>query len=710
MQRSYLDYAMSVIVGARAARRPRRPQAGAPPGALRDVRRRLPARPRLLQVRARRRRRDGPVPPARRHARSTTPSSGWPSRGRCATRWSTARATSARRATTPPRRMRYTECRLAPLAMEMVRDIDEETVDFSPNYDGRTQEPDRPAQPVPEPARQRLGRHRGRHGHQHPAAQPARGRHRRAVAAGAPARPTARSCSSALIERIKGPDFPTGGADRRPPRASRTPTAPAAARSRCARSSRSRRSSGRTCLVVTELPYQVNPDNLALKIADLVKDGKVAGIADIRDEGIGAHRPAPGHRAQARRRREGRAQQPLQAHPAAGHLRREHARARRRRAAHAAARRVRPALGRPTRSRSSSGAPRYRLRKAEERAHILRGLRQGARRARRGHRADPRVARRSTRRAAGLMAAARDRRGAGHRDPRHAAAPAGRPGAAEDHRRAGRARAADRRAARTSSPARSGSGRSSSDELAEIVEKYGDERRTQIIAADGDMSMEDLIAEEDVVVTITRGGYAKRTKVGPLPLAAPRRQGRARRGAARGRHRRALLRHDDPPLDPVLHQQGPRLPGQGVRAARGGPRRPGPARGQPARVPARRADRPGPRPPRLRRRRRTSCSPRGTAWSRRRASPSTTRNRSGGVIAINLRDDDELIAARLAGEADDLLLVSPQGPVDPLHRRRRRAAADGPGHVRASSACGSATATSCSRWTSCATAARSCSR
>ena len=51
----------------RAARRTRRPQAGAPPGALRDVRRRLPPRPRLLQVLARRRRRDGSVPPARRH-------------------------------------------------------------------------------------------------------------------------------------------------------------------------------------------------------------------------------------------------------------------------------------------------------------------------------------------------------------------------------------------------------------------------------------------------------------------------------------------------------------------------------------------------------------------------------------------------------------------------------------------------------------------
>ena len=82
--------------------------------------------------------------------------------------------------------MRYTECKLAPIAMEMVRDIDEDTVDFKPNYDGRSQEPHRPAGTHPEPAGQRVGRHRRRHGHQHPAAQPARGRRGRAVVAGAP--------------------------------------------------------------------------------------------------------------------------------------------------------------------------------------------------------------------------------------------------------------------------------------------------------------------------------------------------------------------------------------------------------------------------------------------------------------------------------------------------------------------------------------------
>jgi DNA gyrase subunit A len=50
------------------------------------------------------------------------------------------------------------------------------------------------------------------------------------------------------------------------------------------------------------------------------------------------------------------------------------------------------------------------------------------------------------------------------------------------------------------------------DELNEIVERYGNDRRTRLVPFDGDMSMEDLIAAEDVVVTITKTGYAKRTK------------------------------------------------------------------------------------------------------------------------------------------------------------------------------------------------------
>ena len=151
----------------------------------------------------------------------------------------------------------------------------------------------------------------------------------------------------------------------------------------------------------------------------------------------------------------------------------------------------------------------------------------------------------------------------------------------------------DRRPRRTSSPGRSGSGRSSATSSTEIVEKHGDERRTQIVADDGDVTNEDLIAVEDVVVTITQTGYAKRTKTDLYR--AQKRGGKGVQGAhaEAGRHRRALLRVLHARLDAVLHQQGPGVPAQGLRAARGQPQRPRPARGQPARVPARRAHRPG---------------------------------------------------------------------------------------------------------------------
>ena len=95
----------------------------------------------------------------------------------------------------PAAAMRYTECRLTPLAMEMLRDIDKETVDFRPNYDGQLGRAGRAAGPVPEPAGQRVGGHRGRHGHQDPAAQPARGRRRASSGTWTTPRPPTRSCS-----------------------------------------------------------------------------------------------------------------------------------------------------------------------------------------------------------------------------------------------------------------------------------------------------------------------------------------------------------------------------------------------------------------------------------------------------------------------------------------------------------------------------------
>ena len=340
----------------RAARRARRPEAGAPPRALRDVRRRLPARPRAT-----------PSAPAS----SATSWVSYHPHGdsaiydalvRLAQPWSMryplvdGQGNFGSPGNDPAAAMRYTECRMAPLAMEMVRDIDEETVDFRPNYDGRSAGAGRPAGALPEPAGQRLRRHRGRHGHQHPAAQPARGRRRASSGPWTTRRPSDEELLEALIERIKGPDFPTGALI-----VGRQGIEDAY---RTGRGSITMRAvveveeiQGRTCLVVTELPYQVNPDNLALedRRAGQGRQGRRHRRHPRRD--LLAHRPAPGHRAEARRGRQGRAEQPVQAHPAAGQLRRQHAGAGRRRAAHAVARRVHPALGRRTRSRSSSGAP-----------------------------------------------------------------------------------------------------------------------------------------------------------------------------------------------------------------------------------------------------------------------------------------------------------------------------------------------------------------
>ena len=185
----------------------------------------------------------------------------------------------------PPAAQRYTECRMAQLAMEMVRDIDEETVDFAPNYDGRTLEP------TVLPSRFPNLLVNGSVGIAVGMATNIPPHNLREVAAAALwhlAHPTAsrEELLEAAIAEVKGPDFPTGAqilGSKGIQEAYRT-----------GRGSITMRAvvtveeiQGRTCLVVTELPYQVNPDNLAIKIAELVKDGKLTGIADIRDETSG---------------------------------------------------------------------------------------------------------------------------------------------------------------------------------------------------------------------------------------------------------------------------------------------------------------------------------------------------------------------------------------------------------------------------------------
>ncbi|NBP92338.1 MAG: DNA gyrase subunit A, partial [Actinobacteria bacterium] len=183
----------------------------------------------------------------------------------------------------PAAAMRYTEARLAPLAMEMMRDIDEDTVDFSPNYDGRSQEPN------VLPSRFPNLLVNGSAGIAVGMATNIPPHNLREVASGIQwslEHPDATQTEllEALLERVKGPDFPTRGII-----IGRTGIEEAY---RTGRGSITMRAvveveeiNGRNCLVITELPYQVNPDNLALKIAELVKEGKVAGISDVRDEG-----------------------------------------------------------------------------------------------------------------------------------------------------------------------------------------------------------------------------------------------------------------------------------------------------------------------------------------------------------------------------------------------------------------------------------------
>ena len=180
---------------------------------------------------------------------------------------------------------RYTETRMAPLAMEMVRDIDEDTVDFQDNYDGRTEEP------AILPSRFPNLLANGSVGIAVGMATNIPPHNLREISEAATWHLTNPDASDeelleACMERIKGPDFPTG--------AQVLGTRGITDAYRTGRGSITMRAvvdveeqGGRTALIVTELPYQVNPDNLAMKIAELVKEGKIAGIADIRDETSG---------------------------------------------------------------------------------------------------------------------------------------------------------------------------------------------------------------------------------------------------------------------------------------------------------------------------------------------------------------------------------------------------------------------------------------
>jgi len=403
---------------------------------------------------------------------------------------------------------RYTECKMAPLAMEMVRDIDEETVDFQDNYDGRTQEPTILPSRFPNllvngsigiavgmatnipPHNLREVAEAAKFSLEHPEL-------------------AGEALVEELIKIVKGPDFPTGAqilGRRGIEDAYRT-----------GRGSITMRAvvnveelHGRTCLVVTELPYQVNPDNLALKIAELVKEGKLTGIADIRDETSGR----TGQRLVVVLKKD------------------------------AVARVVLNNLYKYTQLQENFGAnmlalvdgvPRtlsldgfishwithqieiivrrtqYRLKKAEERAHILRGYLKAL---------DALDAVIALIRKSQTVEDARDglikllkidelqARAILNMQLRQLAA-LERQKIIDEAAELENEIKGYQKIIKDESLQRKIVG----EELDEIVAKYGDDRRSEIMMGfDGDVTVEDLIPVEEMVVTLTSGGYIKRTR------------------------------------------------------------------------------------------------------------------------------------------------------------------------------------------------------
>ena len=409
----------------------------------------------------------------------------------------------------PAAAMRYTESRLDPLAMEMLRDIDEDTVDFGPNYDGRTQEP------AILPARFPNLLVNGSDGIAVGMATKIPPHNLREIAAAVQwclEQPGGRRGDHPrrADQDRQGSGLPDRRADRRHGRdRGRVPHRP---RLDPDAGGRRRRGGpprpglpGRHRAAVPGEPGQ---PGRALRGAGPRGQARRHRRHPRRVQR--PHRHAAGAGAQARRGGQGGAEQPLQAHPAAGDVRRQHAGPGRRRAAHAEPGPVHPALRRRTRSRSSAGAPQYRLRKAEERAHILRGLVKAL------DALDEVIA--LIRRSPTVEEARTGLMQLLDIDEIQATAildmQLRRIAALERQKIVDELAKIEIEIAELkdilAKPERQR--KIVSDELAEIVNKWGDERRTRIVPFDGEVSIEDLIAREDVVVTITRTGYAKRTK------------------------------------------------------------------------------------------------------------------------------------------------------------------------------------------------------
>ena len=556
----------------------------------------------------------------------------------------------------PAAAMRYTEARMAQLAMEMVRDIDEDTVDFTPNYDGRTLEP------VILPSRFPNLLVNGSAGIAVGMATNIPPHNLGEVADAAQwalAHPdaTREELIEALLERVKGPDFPTGGlivGRKGIEDAYRTGRGSVMMRAVVEAEEDNR---GRVLLIVTQLPYQVNPDNLLLRIAELASEGKIAGIADVRDDSSSR----TGMRLVIELKRDAVAKVVLNnlfKHTALQD--------------NFSCNMIALVDGIPRNLTLDAFVrhwithqievivrrTRYRLRKAQERAHILLGylkaldaLDQVIALIRASDTADE--ARTGL---MGLLEVDEIQATAILDMQLRRLAALERQKITEEYDELQTKIAdyndilANELRQRTIV----------SDELAEITAKYADDRRSILVPWDGDVTDEDLIAEEDVVVTITHGGYAKRTRTDLYR--AQRRGGKGVRGAA--------LRGDDvvehffvttthhyllffTNRGRVYRAKAYELPDTG-RDARG------------QHVANLLAFLPDEKIAQVLDVRDYAQAP-YLVLATRDGMVKKTRledfdsNRSGGVIAINLRDDDELISAQLVDNDADVLLVSRKG-------------------------------------------------
>ncbi|OBF38144.1 DNA gyrase subunit A [Mycobacterium sp. ACS1612] len=655
MQRSYIDYAMSVIVGR----------------ALPEVRDGLkPVHRRVLYAMY-----DSGFRPDRSHAKSARSvaetmgnyhphgdASIYDTLVRMAQPWSLryplvdGQGNFGSPGNDPPAAMRYTEARLTPLAMEMLREIDEETVDFIPNYDGRVQEPT----VLPSRFPNLLANGSG------------------GIAVGMATNipphnlreladavywclenhdADEEATLEAVCERVKGPDFPTKGLIVGSQGISdmyKTGRGSVRMRGVCEIEEDNR---GRTGIVITELPYQVNHDNFITSIAEQVRDGKLAGISNIEDQSS----DRVGLRIVVELKRD------------------------------AVAKVVLNNLYKHTQLQTSFGAnmlaivdgvPRtlrldqlirhyvnhqldvivrrttYRLRKANERAHILRGLVKAL------DALDEVIA---LIRASATVDVARQglielldideiqAQAILDMQLRRLAA-LERQKIVDDLAKI-EAEIADLEDILAKPERQRAIVR---DELKEIVDKYGDDRLTRIVAADGDVSDEDLIARENVVVTITETGYAKRTKTDLYR--SQKRGGKGVQGAG--------LKQDDivnhffvcSTHDWILFFT---TQGRVYRAkAYDLPEASRTARGQ--HVANLLAFQPEERIAQVIQIKSYEDAPylvlaTKNGLVKKSKLTDFDSNRSGGIVAVNLRDGDELVGAVLCSAEDDLLLVSAKG-------------------------------------------------